>query len=209
VEGMIKKYVMIISVLLVMLMFTSTSTASFVFSNEKIYKFLPENLVFREILDKFSQIASDNDDGEHDGENDDEYDDGDADDENDDEYDDGPEKDVLLPKIWEEGFYWTPDDGNEPVDDSDVDDGGAVWNNGTVDSDGDEGVASNEITIPDYIDKGEWTVDLDRVVEIVTEHNVKIGAMLQRVIKRTITTNGEGGTVKNDIVGHVIDTDGN
>ena len=42
-KRMIKKYVMIVAVLLVILMFTSRSTASFLFSEGKIYERLPEN----------------------------------------------------------------------------------------------------------------------------------------------------------------------
>jgi len=213
---MVKKYVMMISVLLVMLMFTSTSTASFVFSKGEIYKILPENLAFKKILDKLSQIASNNDDGvlidtDDDG-NDEDYDDGEHDDDPDDQKEGG-----LLPKIWDLVGEITPDDGNEPVDDggvvwnngtvdSDVDDGGVVWNNGTVDSDGGDGVASNELTI----DEGEWTVNLERFVEIVTEYNVELGGMLQGVVERTFApgTTESDGTVENDIVDNVALTDG-
>jgi hypothetical protein len=175
-------------------------------------------------LDKLSQIASNNDDGEYDDEPDEEYDDGEYDDEPDEEYDDGeyddeidpdgPKEDVLLPKIWDLVGEKTPDDGNEPVDDSEetstVDSGGEdgvtqddEW---TVDLDGDEGAASNEMTI----DEGEWTVDLERVVEIVTEHNVKLGEMLQRVVERTFAsgTTESDGTVENDIVGVVVEGEG-
>jgi len=211
---MIKKYVVIISVLLVMLMFTSTSTASFVFSKGEIYEILPENLAFKKILDKLSQIASNNDDGVLiDTDEDDDVDDGEDDDGMVDS-DDGPEEDVLLPKIWDLVGEITPDDGNEPVDDggvvwnngtvdSDVDDGGVVWNNGTVDSDGGDGVASNELTI----DEGEWTVNLERFVEIVTEYNVELGGMLQGVVERTFApgTTESDGTAENDIVGVVVE----
>ena len=205
---MIKKYVMMISVLLVMLMFTSTSTASFVFSKGKIYEMLPENSAFKRILDKLSQIASNNDAGvlidtdEDDGEDDDMMD-----------TDDPLKEDVLLPKIWDLVGEKTPDDGNEPVDDSeetlntidppDGDDDGVVWDNGTVDSDGDGGVASNEITI----DEGEWTVKRERFVEIVMERNVQLGGMLQRVVERTFApgTTESDGTAENDIVDVVVE----
>lgn len=233
---MIKKYAMIIAVLLVILMFTSTSSASFLFSEGKIYEGLPENSLLKTMLDRLYQVAYNNDDDDddddvaldvdEDDETDDE-DDGEYDDEMD--PDDGPEEDVLLPNVLEEGFYWTPDNENKSVNDSedtsntidhpDGDDGGVVWGNETVDSDGNEGTASNETTIPDYIDEGKWTVE--QFVEIVTERNVKLGALLERVIECTVATDENGffsgtnwikgeavGTVKNGIVGHVITTDG-
>ena len=232
---MIKKYAMIVAILLVIFILVPTSTASFVFSKGKIYEMLPENSRFKEILDKLSQVTSNNagsvsidDDGEYDNDS-----------------DDGTEENVLLPNVLEEGFYWTPDNENKSVNDSedtsntidhpDGDDDGVVWNNGTVDSDGNdsgvvwgnetvdsdgnEGTASNETTIPDYIDEGKWTVE--QFVEIVTERNVKLGALLERVIECTVATDENGffsgtnwikgeavGTVKNGIVGHVITTDG-
>ncbi len=222
---MIKKYVMIIAVLMVILMFTSTSSASFLFSKGKLYERLPENSPLRNILDRFSQIASDRKDSmsidtdEDDGEDDDMVD-----------TDDPLEEDVLLPKIWDLVGEKTPDDGNESVDDSeeilntidhpDGNDDGVVWGNGTtVDSDGDDGAASNEITI----DEGEWTVDegttttvkLERFVKIVTEINGKLGAMLERVIERTVATDengisssGSGGSAENNIVDAIVVTDG-
>jgi len=164
---MIKKYAMIIAVLLVILMFTSTSSASFLFSKGNVYERLPENSPLKNILDRFSQvIVSNNDnsvsidddkeDDETDDEDDGEYDDG----EHDDEIDpDGPKEDGLLPKIWEKNVYITPDGGDEPVLDSEEtttieSDGsiaGATQEEWTVDSDGGKGVASNEITTSDYI----------------------------------------------------------
>jgi len=195
---MIKKYVMMISVLLVMLMFTSTSTASFVFSKGKIYEMLPENSAFKRILDKLSQIASNNDAGvlidtdEDDGEDDDMMD-----------TDDPLKEDVLLPKIWDLVGEKTPDDGNEPVDDSEE------TLNTTGPPDGDE-EAINEETI----DEGEWTVEeetltvkLERFVEIVMERNVQLGGMLQRVVERTFApgTTESDGTAENDIVGVVVE----
>ena len=234
---MIKKYAMIIAVLLVILMFTSTSTASFLFSNGKIYERLPENSPLRNILDRFSQIASDrkdsmsidiNDeyyDGNDDENYDVEYDDGEHDD---DDSEDGQEEDVLLPKIWNMVGEIMPDDGNETVYDMDetttIDsDGevGATQDEWTVDSDGDEGAASNKITTSDYIAEGEWTVEakpmtvkLERFVKIVTELNGNLGALLKRVIERTVATDengvsspGSGGSVENDIVDNIVLTD--
>jgi len=263
---MIKKYVMIIAMLLAILIFTSTSTASFLFPEGKIYERLPENSPLRNILDRFSQIASDGKDSMSIDTNDEYYDGNDVDDGDidDGEYDDddtkdGLEKDGRLPKIWNMVGEITTDGGNEPVDDledtstvdSDGEDGliqdtwtvdsngeegttdekimaeeegadGATRDEWTVDSDGDEGEVSNEITIPDYIDEGEWTVEakpmtvkLERFVKIVTELNGNLGAMLQRVIERTVATDkngvsspGSGGSAENDIVDNIVLTDG-
>ena len=197
-KWVIKKYVMMISVLLVMLMFTSTSTASFVFSKGKIYEMLPENSAFKRILDKLSQIASNNDAGvlidtdEDDGEDDDMMD-----------TDDPLKEDVLLPKIWDLVGEKTPDDGNEPVDDSEE-----TLN--TIDPpDGDEEAINGET-----IDEGEWTVEaetptvkLERFVEIVMGRNVKLGGMLQRLVEHTFApgTTESDGTAENDIVGVVVE----
>ena len=216
-KRMIKKYVMSISAILVILMFTSTSSASFLFSKEKIYDMLPENSPLKNIVDRFSQIIVSNsdtsmliDDGKEDDETDDEgeYDDG----EHDDEIDpDGPEEDVLLPKVWNMVGEVTPDDGDEPVEGSEE--------ITTIYSDDEVGATSDGMTI----DEGEWTVDhdgeggaLERFIKIVTERNIKIGVMLEQVIKRTITTdeNGisspkSGGSAENDIAdnGILIDVD--
>ncbi len=220
---MIKKYVMLISAILVILMFTSTSSALFLFSEGKIYERLPENSLLKNILDRLSQVASDRtdsmsidtDDDEED-EDDEEYDDDDP--------EDSLEEDVLLPETIDIVGEITPDDGNEPVDDLEetttIDsDGevGATQGEWTVDSDGDDGAASNEITI----DEGEWTVDhdgeggtLERFVKIVTELNGKLGAMLERVIERTVATDENGisspgpdGSAENNKVDVVVTDD--
>ena len=179
---MIKKYVMLISAILVIIMFTSTSSASFLFSKEKMYERLSENSLLKNILDRFSQvnkgIVSDNADKEDVAYDDSEYDDGMTD------SDDGPEEDVLLPKIWNLVGEKTPDSGNEPVNDSEETQS-VKW---TVDHDGEGGT-------------------LERFVKIVTEHNVKLGAMLERVIKCTVSTDENGffsGT--NWIAGETVGT---
>ena len=217
---MIKKYAMIIAILLVILMFTSTSSASFLFPKGKIYERLSENSLLKNIFDRFSQVASDEKDSmsidtDDDG-NDEEYDDG----EHDDDSEDGPEEDVLLPKIWNMVGEITPDDGNEPVDD--------LEENITIDSDGEVGATQGEWTVDSdegnetTIDEGEWTVEakpmtvkLERFVKIVTELNGKLGTMLERVIERTVATDengisspGSGGSAENDIVDVVVLTDG-
>ncbi len=214
---MIKKYIMVMAVLLAILIFTSTSNASFL-PSRIIYERFPENSALKNILNRLSQVISNNNDivsndvDEDDGvsididEDDGEYDDDDS--------EDGPKEDVLLPNVLEEGFYWTPDGGNEPVDnseetstvDSDGKDGVTQDDEWTVDSDGDEGAASNEITVPDYIAEGEWTVR--QFVKTVTERNVKLGGMLQRVVERTTFAPGtteSGGTAENDIVDVVVE----
>ena len=185
---MIKKYVMIIAVLLVILMFTSTSTASFLFFKGKIYERLPENSPLKNILDRFSQVISNNNDivsNDADEDDSEEEDDGEYDDEVD---PDGPKEDGLLPKIWDmvgektpyEGNYIDEDDDENTtntIDHPDGDDDGVVGGNGTVNPDGDVN-ATNGL----MIDEGVWTVKLERVVEIVTELNGV--ALLQRVVER-------------------------
>ncbi|MCJ2534161.1 MAG: hypothetical protein LN364_02885 [Candidatus Thermoplasmatota archaeon] len=215
---MIKKYAMIIAVLLVILMFTSTSTASFLFSEGKIYEGLPENSPLKTMLDRLYQVASNNDDDvaldvEEDDETDDE-DDGEYDDEMD--PDDSPEEDVRLPKIWNMVGEITPYEGNytdegddenitNTIDHPDGDDDGVVWNNVTVNPDKDVN-ATNGLTI----DEGEWTVKLERFVKIVTELDGDLGTLLQRVVERTFATGttDSGGTVENDVVDDIVLTDG-
>jgi len=242
---MIKKYVMIVAVLLVIFMFTSTSTASVVSGRGKIYEMLQENFhkypVIKNIIEKFSQVVSDNDDSvpiytddDNDGDDED-YDDG----EHDDEIDpDGPKEDVLLPKVWNIVGEITPDGGNEPVEDleetsntidlPDGDEDGALSSDGTIDLNGKEGaVVANEkiidknggegvITEKWTVDEGEWTVKLDRIVEIVTKLNGKLGVFLERVIEHTVDTDengisssGSGGSAENNIVDDIILTDSN
>ena len=214
---------MIIAVLLVILMFTSTSSASFLFSEGKIYEGLPENSLLKTMLDRLYQVAYNNDDDDddddvaldvdEDDETDDE-DDGEYDDEMD--PDDGPEEDVLLPKIWNMVGEITPYEGNytdegddenitNTIDHPDGDDDGVVVGNGTVNPDKDVN-ATNGLTI----DEGEWTVKLERFVKIVTELDGDLGALLQRVVERTFATGttDSGGTVENDVVDDIVLTDG-
>ena len=200
---MIKKYVMIIAVLLVLLMFTSTSTATFL-TRGTIYERLAGNPAFERILDRLSQVTSNNNDivSNDADEDDEEYDDGEYDDGNDEEYDDemdpdgGPEEDELLPKIWEVGFYWTPpNDGNDEAPSGD----------GTIDYP--DGEANNGTTT----DECEWTVDparerfVKKIMDIVPDG--KLEAMLQIVVERTFAlgTTDSDGIAENDVVGVVVE----
>ena len=222
---MIKRYVMLISAILVILMFTSTSSASFLFYEEKIYERLPENSPLRKILDRFSQVIVSNNDNSVSiyDENDDEdydvkYDDGEHDA---DDLGDGPIEDILLPNVLEEGFYWTPDGGNEPVVEEDN-----LGTPPTIDIDGEEGTTLNEDPIID--EDGEIGRTLYRVIEVITEINVKIGPMLEKIVEHTyapgttesdgvaenivdtVVVAGEpGGTAENNIVDNVVVTDNN
>ena len=206
---------MIIAVLLAILMFTSTSTASFLFFKGKIYERLPENSPLKNILDRFSQVISNNNDivsNDADEDDSEEEDDGEYDDEID---PDGPKEDGLLPKIWDmvgektpyEGNYIDEDDDENitnTIDHPDGDDDGVVWGNGTVDPDGDGDVnATNGLTV----DEGEWTVKLEWFVEIVMERNVQLGGMLQSVLERIFApgTTESDGTAENDIVDVVVE----
>ncbi|GAF96597.1 unnamed protein product, partial [marine sediment metagenome] len=86
------------------------------------------------------------------------------------------------------------------IDHPDGDDDGVVWGNGTVNPDGDVN-ATNGLTI----DEGVWTVKLEWFVEIVMERNVLLGALLERVIERTVSSDtnsissGSGGTAENEV----------
>jgi len=246
---MLKKYVMIVAVLLVILMFISTSTASVVSYGER-YEMLREKLqrspvtksIYDTLSQKLFQVSSGGDgvpdDGDYDDGNDgDDGDDGDYDDGNDgddgddgdyddgkhdgDNPDDGSKEDVLLPKIWGPGVNITLDDGNESADEAsntidhpDGDDGGVVWNNGTVDLDGDEwtvdsdggeGAASNGTTTVDkggWTVKNEWTVKydgeggkLERIIEVydgINNGNEGIGTFLKTVVENTVATDENG-----------------
>lgn len=208
---MIKKYVTILAILLAILMFTSTSTASFLSLKGKIYERLQENSAFKKVLERISQIVSYNDNiASTDADKDDE------DEEDDDlmDTDDPLEEDILLPKIWNLVGEKTPDDGNEPVDDSEET---AVID---VQDDKDETTQQDELTVDldgnkeaingEAIDKGEWTVEhdgeggtLDRFVKIFTERNVKLGAMLQRVVERTFAP---GTTESDGVAENIVDT---
>ena len=171
------------------------------------------------VSDRKDSMSIDTDDDEDDDGNDEEYDDGEHDGDPDDQKEDGllPKIWVLDgEKTPHEGNY--TDEGDDEnitntIDhpsgdgvvvwdngtvDPDGDDGGVVWDNGaavnpggadewTVDSDGDEGVASNGTTT---VDKGEWTVKLDRFVEIVTERSPRLGALVQWVIDGSTDGNG-------------------
>ena len=193
-------------------MFTSTSTASFGSYEGNVYETLREkfqkNSAIKNIFDKLSQVVSDqkdsmsvdtDDDDDDDDGNDGEYDDGEHDDDPDDQKEGG-----LLPKMWVLDGEKTPHEGNytDEGDDENITntidhpggDGVVVWGNGTVNPDGNVN-ATNGITIGE----GEWTVEhdgeggtLERFVKIVTERNVKLGALLQRVIERTVSTDGNG-----------------
>ena len=247
---MIKKSVIIIVTLLVILMFVSTVTASLSSPLKKFYERFPENSVFKKTLSRLPSFESvnnddviidvDGDNGETDdrddiddgdnGETDDgdngdngddcEYDDG----EHDDEIDpDGPNKkgvDNLLPKIWEVGFYWTPDGGNEPVVEPsntiDTPDGyedgvssgdgtidypdGATQDEWTVDSDGDEGATNEIITIDE---DGTEDVTIEQLIEVTTSCNVEIGTMLQRVVEHTYAP---GTTESTGVAENIVDT---
>ena len=185
--------------LLVILMFTSTSTASFLFPMGKIYEMLPENSPLKNILDRLSQVISNNNDivsNDADEEDDDE-----TDDEDDDmmDTDDPLEEDVLLPETIDIVGEITPHEGNYIDEDDDEN----ITN--TIDHpDGDGDVnATNGLTV----DEGVWTVKLERFVEIVMERNVQLGGMLQRVVERIFApgTTESDGTAENDIVDVVVE----
>ena len=215
---------MIVAVMLVILIFISTSTASVVSYGER-YEMLQAKLqgnpvtksIYYTLSQKLFQVSSGGDgvpdDGDYDDGND--GDDGDYDDGNDgddgdyddgkhdgDNPDDGSKEDVLLPKIWEPGVNITLDDGNESADEAsntidypEGDGGGVVWNNGTVDSDEGNGAASNGTTT---VDEGEWTVKNEWTVKYDGEAGI-----LERIIEvfdGVNNGNGNVGTVLKTVV---------
>lgn len=239
---MIKKYVIVLAILLAILMFTSTSSASFLFSKGEIYEMLPENSLLKNILDRFSQVVVSNNDNSvsidediEDDEDDDEYDDG----EHDDEIDpDGPDKkgvDALLPNVLEEGFYWTPDGGNETVveplntiDNPDGYEDEVSSGDGAIDHP--DGEANNEVMT---IDEGgesqcKWVVDSNgeegTINDNITtdadgtdeatqdEWTVDEGTMtvkLERFVNIVNELNGKLGATLQRVIEHTVATDEN
>jgi len=201
---MIKKYVMIVSAILVIFMFTSTSSASFLFSKGKIYEMLSENSPLKNILNRLNRVVYNSDDASLDEEDDE------TNDEDDGEYDDGmhdeeiepdgPDKkgeDNLLPKVLEEGFYWTPDDGNEIVVEENT-----LEETSTIDVDGKEETTLEDKPTVDETGKEDTT--LERVIEIIKENNRKIGDMLQRVVEHTYAPGTTSGGTSENIVENVV-----
>jgi hypothetical protein len=198
---MIKKYIMIISAILVMLMFTSTSSASVLFSKISIYERIQEKSIFKKALEKITktvaqkgsivQVDSD--------ENDEDLEDADA-----------PNQDVLLPETIDVVGEVTPDNGNEPVIEEDE-----LEDTPTIDVDGEEGVTLNdEITVDtngEVGTTGVTTVDQDgtegitlkRIIEIFTEKNGMSGTVLQKVVERTFAP---GTTESDGVAENVVDT---
>lgn len=206
---MIKKYVIVVSAILVVVMFSSTSSASFLYSRQGIFEKVRQNSVFGKVFEKLSQIASPDEDSiSINAVEDDEYDDI-ADQED-------PEEDILLPKIWNVVGEITPDDGDDPVvEENDL------GESPTIDIDGEEGAYLNDE--PTVEINGIHGRSLERVIEIITEYNEKVESILQKVAERTFApgtmeSNGvaenivetvvvvgdSGGTAESNIVDHVI-----
>jgi len=178
---MIKKYIILISAILVILMLASTSSASFLFSKGEIYERLQESSIFRNALDRVSQIISHDDSsvsidiiGEVTPDN----------------------RDAVVVEENDLGETTTVDVNGEE---------GATLNDVViVDENGEEG-ATNEITVDE---DGENGRTIERVIDIITENNVVIGTVLQRIIERTFapgTTESSG--VTENIVDNVVVTD--
>lgn len=188
---MIKKYLMAASVLLVFFMFVSTSSASFLLSKGKIYERLSENSVFKKIVDRFSQIVSNIDNSmvtdidENDGE-------------------DGllPETiDVVGEKTLHEGNYIDVNNSDDTPTINVTGKDGTMQNVVTVDG---AAGANNEMTTEND-SKGGRTI-LERFVNVIIDHDGKLGATLQRVIERTYApgTTASGGIAENIVDGVVV-----
>jgi len=214
---MIKKYLMIILGIFLIIMLTSTSSASFLFSNKEIYRNFQAPSRFKIILEELSKVtifknnndalvvSNDNDDYEDCDEGDEDYDD--------DIEPDDPEEDVLLPKIWNLEGEKTPDDGDEEVVEEE-----ALEENPTIDLNGEEGRTLNEVEtviengVEEVINEiiveedGEEGETIDRVIEIVKDNNQKIGDMLQKVIEHSYAPGTTAGGTSENIVRNSIIT---
>ena len=181
---MVRKYLLAAAVFLMILFSTSTTTASLLSLRERMYERFQENSAFRLLFGRISQFVFYKDDEATDS--------------------DGPEGDVRLPNIIDVDGEVTPDDGNETVvskDDSE--------DTPTIDINGEEGttlingstVNENKATNDTTVEKdGEKGRTLERVIEIITGYNGKLGAMLERVVERTFAP----GTTQSDVVAENI-----
>lgn len=188
---MIKKYILVVlAVLLVILLLTPTTTASLISSKSKIYEILQENSAFSRLFGRISQLVFYKDDN------------------NDEPMDpDGPKDDVNPPKIVDVDGEVTPDDGNETVVSKDV-----FEDSPNIDTNGKQGatlnneskVIENEVANETTVDKeSEKGKTLERVIEIITEYNGKLGTMLQRVVERTFAP---GTTESDKVAENIVDT---
>ena len=177
---MIKKSVVLLVVVLLMVCFTSTGTASLVSSKEELYERFHDHPVFRTVMERISQLVV------YTGNS------------------------GLVDGDEEE----SEDTGGEPVDDAD--DTPTV----EVEEDIDEASQSEGVTVDEAgatevvneetVDAGDWVVEqdgeggtLERFVRIVTVCDGKIGAMLQRVVERTIAPDTEASTGNAE---HIVNT---
>ena len=202
---MIKKYIILISAILVISIFTSTSSASLLSTKAGLFERLQESTIFRKIVERLSQVTTNIENSIS----------NDADEDNDIPESDGPEEDVLMPEKIDVDGEVTPDNGNEvateendpgetPTVDTNGEEGATLNDEVTVDENGEVGTANN-ITVEQ---DGETGRTLERVIEIVKEHSVIIGAMLERIVERTFasgTTESDG--VVESIVDNVVVTD--
>jgi len=188
---MIKKYVMVALALLVFLMFVSTSSASSLFSKGQIYERLLEKSVFKKIFDRYYQVTSNNADSISK------------------DADDNGGKDGLLSETIDIVGEKTPYEGNY-IDVNNSDD------TSTIDGDNENGTTQNTVTVDgDVVVNNNMTVEkdgkerrriiLERIVDVVIEHNGKLGAILERVIERTYApgTTASDGPAEN-IVSNVV-----
>lgn len=185
---MIKKYILVLAVLLIILLLTPTTTASLLSSKSKIFEILQENSAFGKLFGRISQFVFYKDDNNDEPMN-----------------PDGPKDDVHLPKIIDGEV--TPDDGNETVEykddfedspnmDTNGKEGATLNNESKVIEDG----VANETTVEKDGEKGKT---LERVIEIITEYNGKLGTMLQRVVERTFAP---GTTESDKVAENIVDT---
>ena len=206
---MIKKYVILISAILAIAIFISTSSASILSTREKMLERIHENAFLNRAYERILQISSNNDNSVDSGSS--------------------REGNSLQETIDIDGNV-TPDNGNKVVvEENDLGD------NTTIDINGKEGTTLNDKPIVDengevgitngiiVKEEGENGNTIDKIIEIVTEHNVVLGTALQRVVEHTfapgttesvgvsenivdtvMVVGDSGGTAENNIVHNVV-----
>jgi len=203
---MIKKYLMLISIIFVIALFTSTSSASYLFLKGEIYEKLKEKSTFRNALERIPNIISKVEKIEL-------IDSDESDEDNDLIELDSPKKEPVYTEILKETIdiigELTPDNGNEAVVEENY-----LGETTTVDINGEEGTTLNDAVIVDENEKVEDTSKitvekdgqtgriLEKVIEI-TQSNVVIGKLLQTVVEHT--TYASGTTDSSGIVENIVD----
>lgn len=175
-----KKIVVLISILLTLSIFITSSSASLLFSDTKIYKNLPENSKLRQIFDLIEKSKSKI------------YNDNQLNSTSDTSYIDGENT------ANEDSIINTTQDANIIELNGTI---GVEENLVTINENGEGGQTISENTT----DKdGKVGQVLKKIIEIITEQNGKVGELLQKVVFRSYASSKEPNAE-----GIIIDGDGN